>query len=342
VTFDLVLSIKQRTMKRIYKPLYLGALAALISFSSCGDDDGDSLPGIEPVSFRVTIENTNDGDPYFQSGIFNTPDGAASPGPVLPGSGDSYSFTVEAGSAYLPGETPRINFLTMLVASNDLFIAPDENGIPLYDANGIALSGDITEQFYLWDAGTEVNRAPGSMDQPGPGNDPAGSGTDENGLVAQLGGSGAAIPVMISTDNGIETFMYPPIDELVRITVDNSGTAFTFTIENLSGSTDVPSPLSPGGYVVHIADQVLFAEGEAERGNGIEEIAEDGITDNFTSHVEELTSLITPFSPGVFVVHTDGMPLFTDVRQIMEKGSRQLQKMATPQYSQLRWPTTTA
>ena len=115
MTFDVVLSIKQRTMKRIYKPFYLGIIAALFGLSACGDDDGGDLPAVEPLTFRVTIENTNSADPYFQSGIFNTPDGAAAPGPVLPGSGDTYSFTIEAGRAYLPGATPRINFLTMLV-----------------------------------------------------------------------------------------------------------------------------------------------------------------------------------------------------------------------------------
>ena len=58
----------------------------------------------------------------------------------------------------------------MLVGSNDLFLAPLGTGIDLYDENGNPVNGDITDQVYLWDAGTEVNRAPGSDDQPGPGN----------------------------------------------------------------------------------------------------------------------------------------------------------------------------
>ena len=297
--------------KRINFQLLL-ALSMLFILASCSDDD-EERPVSEPVTFEVTIENINTAPPLYQSGIFNTPDGAMNPGPVLPGSGDTYSFSFNAGSSYLPGAVPRLSFLTMLVASNDLFLAPDENGIPLYDRNGDPISGDITDEIYLWDAGTEVNRMPGSPDQPGPSSDPAGSGMDENGVVTLLGGTGGPISVEIMTESGMENITYPSVDELVRVSISNTGTIFTVTIENLSAASGVPSPLSPGGYAIHIADEILFAEGEAERGNGIEEIAEDGITNAFEDYAEANTGLIVPLSPGAWAVHSAGTrPLFED------------------------------
>ncbi len=296
---------------RINFPIMIG-IAMMFTLASCNDDD-DGTPGAMPVTFEVTVENINPAMPLYQSGIFNTPDGAANPGPVLPGSGDTYSFSFNAGSNYVPGEVPRLSFLTMLVASNDFFFAPDENGIPLFDSNGDPITGDITDEIYLWDAGTEVNRMPGSMDQPGPGNEPEGSGTDENGLVTLLGGTGSDIDVEITTDNGTESFTYPSVDELIRVTISNTGTLFTVTIENLSATSNIPSPLSPGGFVVHIGDEILFTPGVAERDNGIEEIAEDGITSNFENYIDANTGLIVPLSPGVWAVHTAGtLPLFED------------------------------
>ncbi len=300
-------------MKRLINYPMTMVLLTCTLLAACGDDDDNGNPAVEPVTFEVTVENINPGYSYAQAGIFNTPDGDDSPGPVLPGSGDTYSFSFEAGSNYLPGETPRLTAFTMLVASNDLFLAPSENGIPLYDESGVALNGDITNEFYLWDAGTEVNRAPGSMDQPGPNNEPAGSGTDENGVVMLLGGSDGPVEVNIETNSGTESFAYPPVNELFRVSISNEGTMFTVTIENLSAMSNVPSPISPGGYVIHTGDEILFSDGEAERGNGIEEVAEDGITGTFEEHISSNTGLIVPLSPGVWAVHENGtMPLFED------------------------------
>ena len=54
----------------------------------------------------------------------------------------------------------------MFVHSNDFFYAPDDDGLALWDAAGVPLSGDITDLISLWDAGTEVNQVPGAgLDQ---------------------------------------------------------------------------------------------------------------------------------------------------------------------------------
>lgn len=265
------------------------------------------------IPFKVTIENVSRAFDFFQSGVFNTPVGALSPGPVLPGSGDTYQFSFYAGPSVLPNTRTRLSFLTMLVASNDLFLAPLGTGIDLYDENGNPINGDITDQVFLWDAGTEVNRAPGSSDQPGPGNMPPGSGTPETANIQLLEEVGGVIPVNITNDTDMqETIDYPAVNELVKVSIDSDGVFFTVTIENLSTGTIVETPLSPGGYLVHTADNPIFTNSEPERGNGIEQIAEDGDASVFGDFLVANTGLTVPLSPGVWALHEDGVNALFD------------------------------
>ncbi len=68
--------------------------------------------------------------------------------------GESVSFTIEANY----GEF--FNFATMFVESNDLFFAFHDGGLNLFRADGTPISGDLTEEAFLWDAGTEANEEP--------------------------------------------------------------------------------------------------------------------------------------------------------------------------------------
>ena len=85
--------------------------------------------------------------------VFNTPAGDAAPGPATPGK--SYSFSFEAS----PGH--RLSFASMYVQSNDAFYAPSDSGMPLYNGS-TPVTGSVTSEIRLWDAGTEVNQQPGS------------------------------------------------------------------------------------------------------------------------------------------------------------------------------------
>jgi hypothetical protein len=91
--------------------------------------------------------------------LFNTPAGAMSPGPITPGT--AYEFTISA----IPGE--RLSMTLMMGQSNDWFYSPAESGIELFK-NGKAISGDITAQLMMWDAGTEVDQEPGIGSEQGP------------------------------------------------------------------------------------------------------------------------------------------------------------------------------
>jgi len=111
-------------------------------------------------------------------GVFNTPVGAMAAGPIGPG--DSFEFTVTS--------TPGMKFFMtqMFGQSNDWFYAPAANGIALFDAKGTALTGDITEKFILWDAGTEKDEEIGIGANQGPRQKGPNTGEAENGVVHRV------------------------------------------------------------------------------------------------------------------------------------------------------------
>ena len=111
-------------------------------------------------------------------GVFNTPIGAMGAGPIRPG--DSYEFTVTAA----PGM--KLFMTQMFGQSNDWFYAPGPNGIALFDAKGNAISGDITDQLYLWDAGTEKDEEIGIGPNQGPRQKGLNTGDDEHGIVHRV------------------------------------------------------------------------------------------------------------------------------------------------------------
>jgi hypothetical protein len=109
--------------------------------------------------------------------VFNTPVSASAPGPITPGA--AYEMTITA----VPGE--RLTLALMMGQSNDWFYAPAEAGIELFK-DGKAISGDITSQMILWDAGTEVDQEPGIGSDQGPRQKGPNTGKSENGVVHKI------------------------------------------------------------------------------------------------------------------------------------------------------------
>ena len=126
-------------------------------------------------------------------GVFNTPVGADKPLPIFPGG--SFEFTFNAA------EGMKLNLTMMYGQSNDLFYAPDA-AINLFP-NGKALSGDITDKLLLWDAGTEVNQAPGLGADQGPRQKGPNTGATENGVVHLVK----------------DGFTYPNTKDVLRVTI---------------------------------------------------------------------------------------------------------------------------
>lgn len=128
------------------------------------------------------------------SGVFNKPVGKDMASPIF--SGGSFEFEVSAT------EGKRLNLAFMYGQSNDLFYAPDQ-AIDLFDSNGTPLSGDVTALFKLWDAGTEVNQAPGVGADQGPRQKAANTGEAEKGVVKLVS----------------DGFNYPDTKSVLRVTI---------------------------------------------------------------------------------------------------------------------------
>ncbi|MCB9789155.1 MAG: spondin domain-containing protein [Deltaproteobacteria bacterium] len=135
---------------------------------------------------------------YVAGAVFNMPVGASGPGPILPGSSYSFSFEATDGDA--------LSFVTMLAATNDAFFAPEDGGIALFDSAGEPVTGDVTSQIVLWDAGTEANERPG-----------VGPNTVTNQLAPDTGdpGEGKVQPIREVGDG----FTYPAVSDVLKVTV---------------------------------------------------------------------------------------------------------------------------
>ena len=311
------------------KKMILGiALLGLVTVS-CSDDDDASTPRAT-ANLRVTIENVVTPSAYFGSGLASIPVGETAPGPILPGG--AYEFSFDAGPNVLPGDGgTRLNFITMFVQSNDLFLAPNGEGIALFDDMGNPTTGDVTDQVLLWDAGTEVNEITGGPNQkPQQAADAEDQGVDENGVVTEI---------MNNTDG---TNVLPNVDDVIQVTLTYNGDAnFTARIENVSNSmtiltpalgtgTTAAVPMSPFVYVIHTNPNPFFVTGEAAS-EGVENIAEDGFAAVETATVMDNTGLIIPMSPGVWAVHDNGVnPLFTDGQADLGEGLEGIAEDGTP------------
>ncbi len=65
-----------------------------------------------------------------------------------------------------------------------------EDGIALFDDMGVPIEGRVTRQIDLWDAGTEVNQAPGIGVDQAPRQAGPDIGADEMGIVQLIAGCG--------------------------------------------------------------------------------------------------------------------------------------------------------
>lgn len=80
-------------------------------------------------------------------------------------------------------------------------------------------------------------------------------------------------------------------------------TSFTVTITNTSDTAALSTPLAPGAYAVHSSMDTLFAEGENDRGEGLEQLAEDG---DPSTLVASLSSVSTVSAAGAFTNPDEG------------------------------------
>lgn len=168
-------------------------------FTSGERDRGKGLEALAEDGPTGPLAESLKGQPgIVRVGSTSTPVGASGPGDIWPGG--AYEFNVTAK----PGE--RLTIAMMLAQSNDLFYAPREEGIALFDAGGKPIAGDVTSQILLWDAGTEVNEEPGLGPNQAPLQAAPNTGPAENGVVR---------PISEVKDG----FHYPSVAEVLRVTI---------------------------------------------------------------------------------------------------------------------------
>jgi hypothetical protein len=127
-------------------------------------------------------------------GADDRPVGSDAGGPIPPGKG--YQFEVTAA----PGQT--LSLAWMFGQSNDLFYSNDRP-IALFDAAGKPVTGDMTPQLSLWDAGTEANEEPGLGPNQGPRQRTPQAGIAEHEGIAHVR----------------DRFSYPRTADVLRLTI---------------------------------------------------------------------------------------------------------------------------
>jgi hypothetical protein len=129
------------------------------------------------------------------------PLGATADGPLTPG--QAYEFELSA----TPGQS--LSLAWMFGQSNDLFYSNDRP-IALFVGRE-PVSGDLTPQLALWDAGTEVNEEPGLGPSQAPRQQSPDAGVAERQSVAHVG----------------DGYTYPRVSEVLRLTVTPKASTVT-------------------------------------------------------------------------------------------------------------------
>lgn len=250
------------------------ALVAFLPLAAC--KKGATPP---TQSETITVSNVLKSEPLVESGAFQ---GTGSPALIQPGQSVTIHFSAAKGEA--------ISFATMYGWSNDLFFAPANPGIAVYDSLGNPIQGDVSSQVRLWDNGTRVEQAPGpNVQHPG---------VAESKPISEVAGTDA------------QGHSYLPASQLVRATLVYDGNSyFTLTLENVSGGTANETPLSPGVWAVSyivggklLDASPLYASGQPTA-NGLTSIAEMGDNGPLSAYVSGITGIFTPLSPILVVVY---------------------------------------
>ena len=236
-------------------------LAGLV-FTSCSKDD-DMKPSTGSMR-TLTVENIVTPKLFVESGSFKN----MGESPIIqPGQSVSFKFKAGKGQALM--------FTTMYGKSKDWFFASQQPGIKLFNAQGKAMTGDVSSQVKLWDNGTKNDK----------------TGASESNPIMEVKGVDASklLNVMLSYEE--------PTSE------------FTLTIKNTSASTGNETPFSPGIWAVStfdgnklLAEKPFFTPGEKSNPE-MTDIAQMGKIDKLKMKVEANTGIITGISPVLVVVY---------------------------------------
>lgn len=237
-------------------------LMTIFSLSSCDDDEMMVMES--PMEKTITFENIVTPKDFVESGSFqgtNTP-------VIMPGESVSFKF--------IAGKAQSLMFATMYGASKDWFFASKQPGIKLFDANGNAITGDVSSEVLLWDNGTKDNT----------------TGTAQNNPIAQVPNVNASQLVKLN------------------LSYDIVKSEFTLTIANTSGGTANETPLSPGVWAVsnyngsQLLNSAPFFTPNTLSNPEITDIAQMGSITKMVTKLSANTGIMTGLSPALVVVYS--------------------------------------
>ncbi|MBL4849011.1 MAG: spondin domain-containing protein, partial [Planctomycetes bacterium] len=185
----------------------------------------------------------------------------AAPGPVLPG--ETFELRLDVSGAQ------RLSLASMIVQSNDWFLALSPGGLTLRDSTGALrpsseLQAELRRTIAVWDAGTEEDQAPG-----------AGSNQPLRQTTANSGPLDADDTVRrvadLSSDHeglgagGVASVTITPL----------GGLRFRVEVTNTSDQTAYSALLTPIVWNLRDGQTGLFTSGQPASA-GLESLAEDG------------------------------------------------------------------
>ena len=121
-------------------------------FDETGSDHGIGLANLtnEGGAARLAANLARQG---LAVHVLDTPTAGEGPGPLLPG--EAYAAMVHADPA-----EPNLSLAFMLLPSGGEWVGTPAGGIPLWDAKGNPVTGEITADLSLWDVGTGLGGPP--------------------------------------------------------------------------------------------------------------------------------------------------------------------------------------
>ncbi|MCP3913564.1 MAG: hypothetical protein GY713_21770 [Actinomycetia bacterium] len=174
----------------------------------------------------------------------------------------------------------------MFVFSNDWFFGTHQLGLDLYDSAGLPISGDVTNEILLLDAGTEADET----FMTGPNQSGPNAGSDDPDQKARVVDSVGAVSDFIS----------------VTVTPEGDG-EFTVSGANVSDqSADYWTPMAPGAFTVHQGRAPIYRLSKENKGRGLEALAEDGNPAPPADWLGQRAVVASPLAPGAYVAGPDG------------------------------------
>lgn len=254
----------------------------------------------ERREFVISIENLAGPIAFYRGENMTTAEGDVLADPLQPG--QSYTIEVEVAP------DARLQLMTMLVDSNDAFVAFEPGGIRLWDDDGEALVGDRSDELRLWDAGTEVNEPLGAGDDQPLRQGASNTGADQGGVVSA-----------IEDGEGPEGVAFPAVADFAEVEVEHLGEwVFRVTLTNVSDAELLevpeaepkPALLSAAFVTIHGEDFASFAEDQAAS-PALESLAEDGETAALLDWAHANQNRASELSPVVWAVHDGDIALYS-------------------------------